>query len=147
MTVKARIDAAAGSVELEGDKEFVSAYLDKLLPMLQSVRKVGSALKPPTAVEPSGSSPEGPPPQPKKRRRGKFNPPQGTSCRTRILTLKEDGFFKNHQTPADIAKGLGTKGWTHNSNQVAAALVTMFKNQEIQRTKGTKGWTYYWDRG
>lgn len=36
MNVRVKIDAPAGLVELEGDREFVSTYLDKLLPIVEA---------------------------------------------------------------------------------------------------------------
>ena len=67
---------------------------------------------------------------------------------TEFLTLKEEGFFKQHRSTGDIVEGLKGKGWTHAGNQVGAALTNMFGRGDIQRTKeGSGPWSYFWDRG
>ena len=63
------------------------------------------------------------------------------------MVLRDDGFFKEHQTPSQIVEGLAKHGWTHNSNQVSAAAGNMFTRGDIQRTKKAKGFAYFWDRG
>ena len=81
-----------------------------------------------------------------KKRRGTA-PPKGQSCAARILSLKDEDFFKGHRSVADIVEGLKNKGWTHKSNQVGASLTQMFGRGDIQRTKeGNGAWKYYWDR-
>ena len=62
------------------------------------------------------------------------------------MTLRNEGFFKNHQTAAQIVSELEKKGWTHQANQVAAAGTNMFNRGDIQRTKTGRSWEYYWDR-
>src|SRR5690242_1264151 len=96
---KVRIDLNAGVVELEGDEAFVSAQLDKLLPVLQISQRSTSNDReedPP----PAGAS-RADPTTDKKRRKGSV-PPKGASCRSRILELKKDGFFSEHRSPNDI---------------------------------------------
>jgi|GEM_PF-2965840 len=154
--VRARIDARTGLVELEGDKEFVSAYLDKLLPLIETTgfgvnfrngngspeenEEVASAEQVTSDKEAAARQ--------KKKRRVPKRPPAGASCRERILTLRNDGFFSEHRSATDIVAGLAKKGWTYKSNQVGAALVVMFSKGEIQRTKTDDGhgFVYYWDR-
>lgn len=147
-TNKVRIDATAGVVEVEGDKDFVEEQVDKILPLIQSAGFGGQH------KAKSNSEPEQPELQDhdsnqertaKKKRRG-APPPKGQSCRDRINSLKADGFFKEHRTPSDIKAGLAKKGWTHNNNQVGAALTQMFEKGEIQRTNDGSGFRYYWDR-
>lgn len=146
------IDAAAGVFELEGEAEFVSAQLDKLLPIV----KAGGFSKPDTSEEETfeGSQqilPDVQPPEKtngtKKSKRGTgTRPPKGHSCADRMMTLRGEGFFKEQKTPAQIVEKLGVKGWTHASNQVSAAGGQMFKRGDIQRTKVGNGFAYYWDR-
>lgn len=152
MTVaKVRIDMQLGVFELEGEHDFVGTYLDKLLPVLESRKFVPRS---PAEEADEGSdagkgdngadSADGG----KNKRKASKRAPAGSSCRDRILTLKVDGFFKDHRTPSDIVTALGQKGWTHNVNQVSAALGQMFEGGQIQRTKNTvgKGFIYFWDR-
>lgn len=154
--VRVKIDVASGLIELEGEDAFVSAYLDRLLPLIEASglggvnRGAAEYVEAPVdgypqdASAPPGNSGE---PQPKKRRLSK-RAPAGATCRDRILILKGDDFFKEHRSATDIVGGLGKKGWTHNANQVSAALVTMFSSNEIQRTKNDvgRGFSYFWDR-
>lgn len=152
MTNRVHIDAPAGVVEIEGEKDFVEGLLAKLFPLLE---EAGFGSRPPNgasvhtaeeAVEPEDVAPEQTG-KPKGKKRTANKPPKGHSCADRILTLKSDGFFKDHRTTGEIVEGLKNKGWTHAANQVAAALTTMFGRQEIQRTKeGNGSWKYFWDR-
>lgn len=144
------IDAAAGIFEMEGEADFVAAQLDKLLPLVTA----GGFVKRAAPSENSDDVEKPPQPQPesksngsKKSKRGTSSrPPKGHSCSDRMMTLREDGFFKEQKTPAQIVEGLGAKGWSHASNQVSAAGVQMFNRGDIQRTKVGNGFSYYWDR-
>lgn len=156
MTNKVHIDAPAGVVEIEGEKDFVEGLLAKLFPLLE---EAGFGSRPPnsgTEETGNGDAPEGNPQaaetgdgaKPRQKKRRGSAPPKGQSCADRITTLKDAGFFKEHRSVADIVGGLKVKGWTHNGNQVGAALTHMFGRGDIQRTKeGDSAWMYYWDRG
>ena len=82
-----------------------------------------------------------------KTKRAVNRPPKGHSCADRIMELRNDGYFQEQRTPAEIVVRLGEKGWTHTNNQVSAAGGTMFKRGDIQRTKSGRGFAYFWDRG
>lgn len=156
MTNRVHIDAPAGVVEIEGEKDFVEGLLGRLFPLIE---EVGFGSRPRSTVstdpiadpivndadEASADATE----TPKKRvRKSVRQPPAGQSCPARIQVLKEEGFFKEHRSPADIVGALQAKGWTHNVNQVSAATSAMFNKGIIQRTKVGKGsWQYFWDRG
>lgn len=153
MTVaRVKIDIQAGLIELEGEHDFVGSYLDKLLPLVESAGLTSGGKNAAKASTDELSSAReqdddgvdtG-----KKKRKVPKRPPSGASCRDRILGVKADGYFAEHRTPTDIVGALGKKGWTHTSNQVSAALGTMFNAGEIQRTKSAdgRGFTYFWDR-
>jgi hypothetical protein len=155
MTNRVHIDAPAGVVEIEGEKEFVEGLLAKVFPLLEAA---GFGSRPPnndgaTGDQSNDSSQADQPPadqngKGKAKKRRVNAPPKGQSCADRITTLKQGGFFKDHKSVADIVAGLKVKGWTHNGNQVGAALTHMFGRGDIQRTKeGDSAWMYYWDRG
>src|SRR5690606_31270465 len=99
--VRVKIDAPAGVVELEGDRDFVSAYLDKLLPLVEQTglgKSVGTRSDgetPSEALKDENASPEAV----KKKRRVTKPAPAGHSCRDRLNTLRTDGFFKELRTP------------------------------------------------
>ncbi|ODT47083.1 MAG: hypothetical protein BGO80_17605 [Devosia sp. 63-57] len=153
MTNRVHIDAPAGVVEIEGEKEFVEGLLAKLFPLLEDA---GFGSRPPngTSVQidsAPGEAEDGaaePTLKPKAKRRRVSAPPKGQSCAARILTLRDEGFFKDHRSSTEIVEGLKSKGWTHAPNQVGAALTQMFARGDIQRTKeGNGAWKYFWDRG
>jgi hypothetical protein len=153
MTNRVHIDAPAGVVEIEGEKEFVEGLLAKLFPLLE---EAGFGSRPPNGASAEadsapGESDDGTPehtPKLKAKRRKVSAPPKGQSCAARILTLREEGFFKEHRAATEIVEGLKGKGWTHAPNQVGAALAQMFGRGDIQRTKEGNGtWKYFWDRG
>lgn len=152
-TNRIMIDAPTGLIEVEGEKDFVEAQLDKLLPLIEGcgfgqyvepseddtskASPNSKADEPPVASDASGG---------KKTKRAINRPPKGHSCADRILELRKDGFFKDQRTPAQIVEGLSKKGWTHNANQVSAAGGQMFKRGDIQRTSVGNGFAYFWDR-
>ncbi len=148
---KVRIDAPAGIVEVEGEKDFVEEQVDKILPIIQAAGFGANARRAQAQAEEvaertaSGDSNEEPE-QAAKKRRKIVAPPKGQSCRDRIKVLKGDDFFKQQRTPSDIVEGLGKKGWTHNGNQVGATLTQMFEKGELQRTKDGGNFKYFWDR-
>lgn len=152
MTNRVHIDAPAGVVEIEGEKEFVEGLLAKLFPLLEKagfgsqIQSGASEQAIDERVESDDSIPEQVE-KPKAKKRRISVPPKGQSCAARITTLKEANFFKTHRSVIEIIDGLKGKGWTHNPNQVGAALTNMFGRGDIQRTKeGNGSWKYYWDR-
>ncbi|MYF31180.1 MAG: hypothetical protein F4029_04425 [Gammaproteobacteria bacterium] len=147
------IDAPTGVIEVEGEKEFVEAQLERLMPLIEACG-FGQLVNATDAEDDSlgerGRSDEETDDlsqkDTKKPKRAVNRPPKGHSCADRIMELRKDGFFKERRTPAEIVDALGTKGWTHTNNQVSAAGGTMFKRGDIQRTKSGKGFAYFWDR-
>ena len=147
--VKVRIDASQGIFEMEGEEQFVSTQLEKILPLLQrvSLRSKTSQDEERVATEgQGGDETEVDRPLEKKKKRRGAPTPKGSGCRDRILTLKADGFFKEQRSPSDIVGGLKKKGWTYKINQVGAALTTMFNKGEVQRTEQDGKFKYFWDR-
>jgi hypothetical protein len=155
MTNRVHIDAPAGVVEIEGEKDFVEGLLAKLFPLLEEARFGSRPLK--TGADPSAESlqdaqdtdesaqEETPRAKPRKHRGSAT--PKGHSCAARIGTLKEEGFFKEHRSQGETVEALKAKGWTHNTGQVGAALSDLFHRQKVQRTKeGNGSWKYFWDR-
>lgn len=155
MTNRVHIDAPAGIIDIEGEKEFVEGLLAKLFPLVEgagfgsrspnsyaaSVAEVQDPSQPEEGASEQGT-------KSKSRKRRVNAPPKGQSCADRILTLKGEDFFKDHRTTAEIVEGLKAKGWTHTGSQVGAALTNMFARGDIQRTKEGNGtWKYFWDRG
>lgn len=159
MTNRIHIDAPTGVIEVEGEKDFVEAQLDKLLPLIQSCGfGTRPALETRTPTETSvqdDTKPEADSSDAngnrktvnKKSRRGKARAPRGQSCADRILTLREEAYFKKQRSTADIVGELGKKGWVHNTSQVAAAAGQMFERGDLQRTKVGRGFEYFWHRG
>jgi hypothetical protein len=150
---KIRVRLGQIEVEYEGEPAFLKQDLAPMVSeLIRLYKEHQGAIDSPTSGADrfaDDASESQPPPEPtrKKRRKGS-NPPKGASCRSRILQLKGSGFFKDQKTPSEIVVGLKSKGWTHNTNQVGAALTLMFNSGEIQRTAdGPEGkFKYYWDR-
>lgn len=154
MTNRVHIDAPAGVIEIEGEKEFVQSLLDKLFPLLEDA-KFGSRpqqSRDHQSVEiaeemEDGLSEEDSKSDKSKVKRKRISTPKGHSCADRIMSLKDDGFFKTHRGNSEIIKGLAANGFTHKANQVAAAGESLFKRGLLQRTKDGNGpFKYYWDR-
>jgi hypothetical protein len=150
---RVHIDAPAGIIDIEGEKDFVEGLLAKLFPLIEDA---GFGSRPPVQAAEASAQTETLPDdaiptnngaaKPKTRRPIK-KPPAGHSCGERILALKVDGFFKQKRSAADIVEGLKSKGWTHNSSQVSAAAGDLFKKKgELQRTIEGKAQFYFWDR-
>jgi len=101
MTNRVHIDAPAGVVEIEGEKEFVEGLLAKVFPLLEAA---GFGSRPPTndgaTGDQSNDLAQGDQPLADQNGKGKTKkrrgttPPKGQSCADRILTLKQEGFFK-----------------------------------------------------
>ncbi|WP_298671308.1 hypothetical protein [uncultured Sphingomonas sp.] len=154
MTNRVHIDAPAGVVEIEGEKDFVEGLLAKLFPLLE---EAGFGSRPPSKVAPTQTGEETPEPDEEmaddnsvakgKVKRKRSVAPKGHSCADRILAMKGEGFFKDKRGTGEIVTGLAAKGYTHKANQVAAAGESLFKRNLLQRTKDGNGpFQYYWDR-
>ena len=154
MTNRVHIDAPAGVIDLEGEKDFVEGMLAKLFPLIE---EAGFGSRPHADLgiselnEQQNASNEDQSQQEagklKSRKRKVSNPPKGQSCPDRMMSLKSDGFFRDPKVASEIVAGLAAKGWKHTTNQVSAATESLFKRSLIQRTKEGGGpWKYYWDR-
>ncbi|MFT4055580.1 MAG: hypothetical protein QM681_13825 [Novosphingobium sp.] len=155
MTNRVHIDAPAGVVEIEGEKDFVEGLLAKLFPLLEEAgfgsrppnAGTGQVAEQPEAAQEAAEAAGDDTGKGKARKRRGSMTPKGHSCAARIVSLKGEGFFKEHRNYGDIVEALKVKGWTHNAGQVGAALSDLFRRQNIQRTKeGNGSWKYFWDR-
>jgi hypothetical protein len=154
MTNRVHIDAPAGVIDIEGEKDFVEGLLVKLFPLIEEVGFGSRPQSPLTGQDTEGNSPAVPDAgaveeagKAKIKRRRGSTPPKGQSCGDRLLTLKADGFFKEHRGGSEIIAGLKAKGWTHKNNQIAAAAGNLFERGQLQRTKEGNGpFKYFWDR-
>lgn len=149
---KIRVKLGQVEVEYEGDFAFLRQGLAPMVSDLIRLYKENQDTvdAPNNGAEGSAeravnSTPETPT---RKKRRAGGKPPEGTSCRARILELKKEKFFKDQRSPSEIIVGLRGKGWTYKSNQVGATLTIMFEKGEIQRTGGGPDgkFKYFWDR-
>lgn len=152
MTNRVHIDAPAGIIDLEGEKEFVEGMLGKLFPLIEAAG-FGSRPRedgPKDTDEPDLADISNPEEDAETKRSRPRKPikraPSGHTCADRIRNLKMEGFFAEKRSVTDIVSGLKEKGFTHNANQVSAALSQIFKKNDIQRTKSKNGWSYFWDR-
>ena len=153
MTNRVHIDAPAGVIDIEGEKDFVEGLLTKLFPLVEAAG-FGSRPTPNVmdtngeldAEVDSGASEDGGKSEKPRLKRKRGSTPKGHSCADRMIVLKEDGFFKTKRSASEIVTGLGEKGYTHKANQVAAAGGSLFDRGLLQRTKEGSGFKYFWDR-
>lgn len=156
MTNRVHIDAPAGVVEIEGEKDFVEGLLAKLFPLLEEAGFGSKAARTEDTAPRQSDADNGDGGEEitedngggkSKVKRKRSVAPKGHSCADRILALKSEGFFKEKRGIGEIVTGLAGKGFTHKANQVAAAGESLFKRNLIQRTKDGNGpFQYYWDR-
>ena len=59
--------------------------------------------------------------------------------------LRDEGFFSGQKGTTEIVEGLKKKGYVYKSNQVSAALTTMFNAGEIQRIGKDNHFLYHYD--
>jgi hypothetical protein len=156
VTNRVHIDALGGVVEIEGEKDFVEGLLTKVFPLRE---KAGFGSRPLKAGEAQPNDDNlnkaneediaddvGNSGKPKLKRKRSVAP-KGHSCADRMILLKDEGFFKAKRTSGEIVAGLAEKGFTHKSNQVAAAGESLFNRGLLQRTKDGSGpFKYFWDR-
>jgi len=152
MSNRVHINAPAGIIDIEGEKEFVEGLLGKLFPLFEGVgfgsRPVSDGST--SVTEDAGDASVGPElsansPRPKAKTKTS-RAPKGQNCATRILRLRDNDFFKSKRSIADIVSGLENIGFTHVARTVSANANTMVKGNKIQRTKVGGHWAYYWDR-
>jgi hypothetical protein len=154
MTNRVHIDAPAGVIDLEGEKEFVEGLLAKLFPLIE---EAGFGSRPKSnGAEPSGEAEaplEDATPSDGGNGKGKSRsraapkkPPSGHSCAERILALKTEGYFADKRSTSDIVAKLSEKRQTHNSNQVSAAAGNLVQRSQLQRIRDGSNWVYFWDR-
>ncbi len=151
---KVIINTQAVSIELEGEDGFVRTYLDKLMPIIERSRATATELpKEKTKAVPSSQELHALPvavdqatetaPVAAAVSRGSKRV-AGNSCRDKIKALRGEGFFDDQRSISDVAKALRAKGYTHNLNQVGAALSTMHDRSEIQRQSVDGRYKYSW---
>lgn len=150
---KVIINTQAVSIELEGEDGFVRTYLDKLMPIIERSRIEASSStnKPKTSQGMIETSPEpglveqtavaSASPSPRTRGGKRV---AGGSCRDRIKILRGEGFFDAQRGISDVVKALQGKGHAHNTNQVGAALSTMFDRGELHRQSVEGRFKYSW---
>ena len=152
MSNRVHINAPAGIIDIEGEKDFVEGLLGKLFPLFEGVgfgsRPVSDGST--SVTEDAGDVSVGPElsanfPRPKAKTKIS-RAPKGQTCAARILRLRDEGYFKSKRSISDIVSGLENIGFTHDARTVSANANTMLKGNKIQRTKVAGDWVYYWDR-
>lgn len=152
LTNRVHIDAPAGVIDIEGEKDFVEGLLAKLFPLIEEAG-FGSRPQGISAEEANGNDlpSDDVPPSENGRSKGRTRnapkrPPAGHSCAERTLSLKAEGFFKTKRSTAEIVAKLAEKAQNHNVSQVSAAAGQLVKRGSLQRMKDGNSWLYFWDR-
>ena|SRR5437763_1368082 len=64
----------------------------------------------------------------------------------RILTLKDEGYFKEQRTLPQVREGLGARGWHYATTALSGAMQSLVRRRELRREKvslgGKKAWKY-----
>ncbi len=149
---KVHINSKALTIEIEGEDDFVRTYLDRLLPILE---RIGSASGNAASgqetvggtdiVDNGGQTIES-----GQRKSRKLRPSArsaGPSCRQRIKTLRDTGFFSEPHGIAEIVEKLKLDGHVYSLNQVGAALSTMSGRGEIHRKTVNGRYRYFAAKG
>lgn len=151
---RVHIDAPAGIIDIEGEKDFVEGMLAKLFPLIE---EAGFGSRPrlngqEPVVEEAPAAADAEPvdngngkARSRTRKAGK-KPPAGHSCAERILALKSEGYFSEKRSTYDMVTKLAERRQTHNVSQVSAAAGNLVQRSQLQRIKDGNGWLYYWDR-
>jgi hypothetical protein len=68
--------------------------------------------------------------------------PAGTS--SRILSLAEDGFFREQRSLAEIQTGLAERGWHYDQNNLSTPLARLVRRKVLRRTQVADGSKKLW---
>lgn len=130
------VDLQRGLIEIDASDELVKRVYSDVRDTILS--RLASS----PAQEDFGETPGVTPPAPdaakKPRRKTRAG---GPSCASRILEIKDEGFFKEPKSPREVREKLKERGTTYASNQIAASLVDMTKGRKLRRFN-ENGWKY-----
>jgi hypothetical protein len=133
-TVKASVRIGDKLVVFEGPRDFVTEQVTRFTGVI-------SAGAPRQAK--SDAAPRG-----RKRRRSSViagvNSPNGNSCSSRILALREDGFFAAQRTISEIRSELATRGWHYPLTTLSGVLQTLVQRRHLRREKVKDGKKKVW---
>ena len=131
---KMSIDLQKGLIEVEGDEKFVErVYGDVKETVLVNLSARTAEPTPSEGSELANNE------EPRKaRRRARTG---GPSCAARIEVVKDEGFFKQPRSAAEVRGKLKEKGTTYASKNVAAALNNLTKSGKLRRFN-EGGWKY-----
>jgi|SRR5579883_759080 len=62
----------------------------------------------------------------------------------RILVLREEGFFKNPKSIAEVCDELASHGWHYPQSALSGPLQTSVQRRELRRKRGNKGNKKIW---
>jgi hypothetical protein len=81
-------------------------------------------------------------------RRGSFpQKPQGSSVASgsttdRISSLKDEGFFQEQRTIAEVRETLASRGWHYPVTSLSGPLQALVQRSVLRRMKTKSGWKY-----
>lgn len=61
------------------------------------------------------------------------------SCSERIVSLREDGFFKGPRTLGEIRRELQARGWTYPVTSLSGPMQKLVQRRELRRMPGQDG--------
>jgi hypothetical protein len=141
MNSRLSINLSAGIIEAEGTAEFIEhVYAD----LRETIIKRSGDVRPAHSAGPAGAddkneSESEESKSKKPRRRGKAS---GPSCASRILTLKEEGYFSELRSAGDVGAKLREKGTAYEGKHIAASLIDLVKRGVLRRVSEGGSWSY-----
>jgi hypothetical protein len=144
VTVSARlsINFAAGTIEADGSEQFVnSIYTDlkDLVVSRYSQVKIGTVPDSPAVNLEEISTDDTAEKIRKPRRKLKV---AGPSCASRILVLKDEGFFGTLRSATEVGEKLREKGTAYEAKHIAASLLDLVKRGQVRRVSQSGNWAY-----
>ena len=132
-----RLRTPAGEVEVVGSEQFVERRWGDVQ---SALRRIGDHIEtPPASLDPPEDHLDDALPT----RKGAAKKRGGPSCASRILSIKEGGFFSSGRKAGDIVDKLAELATPYEAKHVAAALHHLTKTGRLRRLRGSDGdWSY-----
>jgi len=130
--IEARMRAEEAVRDMPDGELKVKAFETLLKHVLSDAVSIREKAEPTPKVRPTRVDTAGAPPK---------------SCAERILSLKDDGFFKSQRSIAEIRTELKKNGWHYPVTSLSGPLQSLIRNRKLRREdvqggEARKGWKY-----
>lgn len=144
--VKFRMSIEKLSFEYEGDQETGQNIQQSIQRTLGSLVETQNRLVAPDLNTLEVEAVQVPDNGSAKTRTSRPRRPKGTSARSLILGLREQGFFDQNRAIGDIQTELSKNAHNFKQNHISAALTSLIQKRYLKRDKNDKG-NYEYQRG